>query len=162
MKGTTSELSQAQIKLRELERDATANRALYESFLGRFKETSQQEKLQTAGFTDHRAGFGAWRTKCAKQEPNRPDGGSCWVSVWGARWPTAEKLDSGFRSNDQIEAILGVPVLGVVPRAEGHAIDSRSFLQRLNIFAPLSRMFGGCKGRGRAQQAHGDCAAGSR
>ena len=24
---------------------------------------------------DHRAGFGAWRTKCAKQEPNRPDGG---------------------------------------------------------------------------------------
>ena len=46
MKGTTSELSQAQIKLRELERDATANRALYESFLDRFKETSQQESCK--------------------------------------------------------------------------------------------------------------------
>src|SRR5262249_15725967 len=47
MKGTTSELSQAEIKLRDLERDAAANRSLYESFLARFKETSQQETLQT-------------------------------------------------------------------------------------------------------------------
>src|SRR5690606_22434504 len=40
--------NQALIKLRELEREAAANRAVYESFLSRFKETSQQGDLQTA------------------------------------------------------------------------------------------------------------------
>jgi exopolysaccharide transport family protein len=40
--------NQAAVQLRELEREAQATRALFESFLGKFKETQQQESLQTA------------------------------------------------------------------------------------------------------------------
>ncbi|MBX3507666.1 MAG: polysaccharide biosynthesis tyrosine autokinase [Parvibaculum sp.] len=46
IRGETGEDSQAMIQLRELEREAAANRAVYESFLNRFKETSQQQDLQ--------------------------------------------------------------------------------------------------------------------
>ena len=83
MKGTTSELSQAQIKLRELERDATANRALYESFLNRFKETSQQETLQTADSRIIERASVPGGPKCAKQEPDREDGGDAGSRSWG-------------------------------------------------------------------------------
>ena len=47
LKGTSNENSQAFIQLRELMREADANKAVYESFLNRFKETSQQGDLQT-------------------------------------------------------------------------------------------------------------------
>jgi uncharacterized protein involved in exopolysaccharide biosynthesis len=37
---------QAGVQLRQLERDADANRALYEAYLSRYKETSAQQELQ--------------------------------------------------------------------------------------------------------------------
>ncbi len=46
IRGETGESGQAMIQLRELEREAEANRSVYESFLNRFKETSQQQDLQ--------------------------------------------------------------------------------------------------------------------
>jgi exopolysaccharide transport family protein len=46
IRGETGESGQAMVQLRELEREAAANRAVYESFLNRFKETSQQQDLQ--------------------------------------------------------------------------------------------------------------------
>jgi capsular exopolysaccharide synthesis family protein len=46
IRGETGESGQAMIQLRELEREAAANRSVYESFLNRFKETSQQQDLQ--------------------------------------------------------------------------------------------------------------------
>src|SRR5690606_3279461 len=46
IRGETGESGQAAVQLRELEREAAANRAVYESFLNRFKETSQQQDLQ--------------------------------------------------------------------------------------------------------------------
>lgn len=46
IRGETGESGQAMVQLRELEREAAANRSVYESFLNRFKETSQQQDLQ--------------------------------------------------------------------------------------------------------------------
>ncbi len=48
LKSKTQGERTASIRLRELQRDAQANRAVYESFLNRFKQTSQQETLKTA------------------------------------------------------------------------------------------------------------------
>ena len=48
MKGGAAETNTAEITLRELEREAQANKALFESFLTKFKETSEQEKLRTS------------------------------------------------------------------------------------------------------------------
>jgi capsular exopolysaccharide synthesis family protein len=146
MKGSTSALSQAEIKLRELERDATSNRSLYESFLARFKETSQQETLQTA---DSRI----IERATTPSVPSAPNKGSITtivallgLALGGGIAYLLEKLDSGFRTNDQIERELGVPVLGVVPRAEGGAIEMRNWLQRINIFAPFMRLMRRSKG----------------
>lgn len=47
LKGTSNENNQAFIQMRELQREADANKAVYESFLNRYKETSQQGDLQT-------------------------------------------------------------------------------------------------------------------
>lgn len=148
MKGTTSELSQAEIKLRDLERDAAANRSLYESFLARFKETSQQETLQTP---DSRIVERA-STPSVPSAPNKNRIIILWgmlgLSLGGGLAYLLEKLDSGFRTNEQIERELGTPVLGVVPRAEGAAIETRGLLQRINIFAPLARLIMGRRSRG--------------
>ncbi len=43
-----SESEHARVQLRELAREATANRTLYESFLSRFKETREQEGIEEA------------------------------------------------------------------------------------------------------------------
>lgn len=47
LKGTANMNNQAFVQMRELEREAEANKTVYESFLNRFKETSQQGGLQT-------------------------------------------------------------------------------------------------------------------
>ena len=47
VKGETSQDNQALIQLRELEREATSSRAVYEAFLNRYKETTEQQGLQT-------------------------------------------------------------------------------------------------------------------
>lgn len=47
LKGTANMNNQAFVQMRELQREAEANKTVYESFLNRFKETSQQGGLQT-------------------------------------------------------------------------------------------------------------------
>src|SRR5665811_1091527 len=42
------QLSQASVRLRELERDVDANRDIYQSFLKRSRETQEQESLNTS------------------------------------------------------------------------------------------------------------------
>ncbi len=47
LKRRATDMSLAFVKLRELEREAEASRAVYESFLGRARETREQERLDT-------------------------------------------------------------------------------------------------------------------
>ena len=46
LQGVSSSSGQAQVRLRELQREAEANRTLYESYLARYKETTAQESLE--------------------------------------------------------------------------------------------------------------------
>jgi len=46
LQSTSTSSSQAQVRLRELQREADANRTLYESFLARYKQTTAQESLE--------------------------------------------------------------------------------------------------------------------
>lgn len=48
LKSQTSSVDMARVELRELEREAESSRVLLETFLSRFKETSNQEDLQQA------------------------------------------------------------------------------------------------------------------
>ena len=47
LKRTTMSTNSAMVGLRELERDAQASRSIYEAFLGRARETGEQEQLDT-------------------------------------------------------------------------------------------------------------------
>lgn len=111
----------ADVGLRELEREAQANRTLYENFLGRFKQTSNQEDIQQADA----------RLVSAATVPTGPSypkktlmmsaalGAAIIIGVAAALG--VERLDNGFRTPDQIEALLGVPTLGLVPLVDGEA-----------------------------------------
>jgi len=48
LKRQSMDMSQASVRLRELERDVEANRAVYQAFLKRSRETEEQERLNTS------------------------------------------------------------------------------------------------------------------
>ncbi len=103
------------VTLRELQREADANKLLYESFLTRFKQTSSEEDIQQA---DARLVSSALPPRI----PSFPKktvlvGFSFLVSllVGAAAAFILERLDNGFRSAEQVEKLLGVSTLGLVP-----------------------------------------------
>lgn len=107
------------VRLRQLERDAEANRTLYNSFLTRFKQTSEQQGLQLA---DTRV--------IARAEPPVEH-------VFPKKWLFAligavsgiligifaayliEFFDRGFRSAPQVESKTGQSVIGIIPSLAG-------------------------------------------
>ncbi|HEX5079907.1 MAG TPA: polysaccharide biosynthesis tyrosine autokinase [Geminicoccaceae bacterium] len=109
----------AQVNLRELEREAEANRLLYTTVLNRSKELSEQDDLTEAGA----------RVISRATAPTRPSfpqpklmiavgfTGSLMLGMLFAI--AAEGLESGLRSGRQVEQVLGVPHLGLVPRIAG-------------------------------------------
>ncbi len=115
LKGQVSDLGQAEVRLRELEREADASRELYQKFLLRFQETNEQRSLQQA---DAKVVSYAQ----ASSSPSYPKPlftivaafmGSLCLS--GALILILELLDPGFRSAEQIEQVTGVPVIALIP-----------------------------------------------
>lgn len=113
--------SQYEAELKQLEREAQSNRALYENFLNRFKELREQQDIQRA---DARILAYAW----PNFTPSSPRYKTslfaafiigCLLGMAGAI--AAEKLDRVFRSASQVEKATGVAVLGMVPLVKGSA-----------------------------------------
>jgi capsular exopolysaccharide synthesis family protein len=103
------------VQLRELQREADANKLLYENFLTKFKQTSSEEDIQQA---DARLVSSALPPRI----PSFPKktvlvGFSFLVSllIGAAAAFILERLDNGFRSGEQVEKLLGVSTLGLVP-----------------------------------------------
>ena len=112
-------LNQSRVELRAFEREAEANRALYQTFLSRFKETRAQEDIQQ---TDARIISRA----DVPSQPSFPKkglilalvfAGSIFLGVAFAFF--IEQLDHGFRSMEQVERLAGVSPLGLVPALKG-------------------------------------------
>jgi polysaccharide biosynthesis transport protein len=103
------------VQLRELQREADANKLLYENFLTKSKQTSSEEDIQQA---DARLVSSALPPRI----PSFPKktvlvGFSFLLSLLvgaGAAF-ILERLDNGFRSAEQVEKLLGVSTLGLVP-----------------------------------------------
>lgn len=105
----------AAARLRTLEREAQASRALYETVLVRYKETSEQQGLQQP---DARLISRAE----VPLRPSFPQTGLFLLMALAAGTGlalllafAAEKMDSGYRSSDQIEAQLGLPTIAMIP-----------------------------------------------
>lgn len=123
------------IRLRELERDAQTDRALYEATLARFKEAEQQISLKTGESRIVEPAF-------IPDAPNFPNKGiSLVLAMFGGMVMgllaigVLEFLENGFTEASQIEQALGLSVLAMVPmlkpseqRVNGRPISVPSYL----------------------------------
>lgn len=103
------------VRLQELQRHASTTRALYESFLTRFKETEQQDGIaQADGHIISKA-----TTPGGPSYPNNSRnvqmGLLLGLMLGMAAVFLVEKLDNGVRTAQDAESLLGVPALGLVP-----------------------------------------------
>ena len=112
----------ASVQMRELQREADANKALYENFLNRFKQTSAEQDIQQADARRISTGL----PPGAPSYPNKPlfvEFAAMLSLGFGILLAFAlEWLDNGFRSTDQLERIAGIGTLGLVPATSGSAV----------------------------------------
>jgi polysaccharide biosynthesis transport protein len=131
-KGQSAVTGQAEIQLREMEREVAASRSLYETLLVRLKETEQEQDIVQADA----------RLISPAQIPDAPSSPSpklfAMVGFTGSLVLGSilalllEQLDNTLRTERQVEELLGLPSLGLVPkiteaqagrRLHGHMLD---------------------------------------
>lgn len=116
LKRENATLDKSRVELRELEREAQSSRVLLETFLSRFKETSNQEDLQQADA----------RIISQAEVPVAPSFPKKQLIMAVALVLSMmlglglafllEALDSGFRALDHLERLNKIKGLGMVPR----------------------------------------------
>ena len=118
---------QAEIKLHELERDAQANRDLFEQFLNRAKQTSEQQSMQIA---DARIVAPA----LPPLKPSRPAMSLLLGAAACAGLLLAiaiallmEQMRQGFRSLREATQFLSLPALGMLPTQPDDTEGSRNW-----------------------------------
>ena len=123
LKDQSAALSQADVKHRELEREAQANRTLFEQFLNRAKETNEQQSLQIA---DARIVSPA----LPPLKPDRPGVllliavAACGGIIVGIGLALVlEQFRQGFRSSKEVTQFLSLPSIGMLPRQPGQMAD---------------------------------------
>jgi capsular exopolysaccharide synthesis family protein len=119
LKGENAREGQAGVRLRELERQAEANRQLYESFLRRYKEAQEQEQVIAPDA----------RIVTVAETPDKPVtpgppvfalvGFTLSLMLGSLLAFLLEGLDRRVRSGSDLEREFGVSVLGVLPLISG-------------------------------------------
>ena len=114
-RGTLAGNNEASVKLNELERNATSLSTLYDSFLNRFKETSNEEGMEVS---DARVVSHA-KIPTTPSYP-RKDLDALLGLLLGLALGTCavflvDALDSGLATSEDIEQFLDLPSLGSVP-----------------------------------------------
>jgi succinoglycan biosynthesis transport protein ExoP len=115
LKDQSESFGQADVKLRELEREAQANRTLFEQFLGRVKETSEEQGMQ---IPDARIVSPA----LTPQKAERPAAILLLIvaGIFGTICAIAfllllERTRRGFRRPSEVEQVLSLPSIGILP-----------------------------------------------
>ncbi|MDP6646201.1 MAG: Wzz/FepE/Etk N-terminal domain-containing protein [Rhodospirillales bacterium] len=124
--------NQAEVKLRELQREAKANRQIYEAFLGRFKEVSNQDDIQDA---DARI-ISAAIIPAVPTFPRKnviyglAAGGALFLGLLLVF--VRSRLDNRFKSPEEIEQLTGAQALGMIPFDK--FVARRDTYAHVNIF----------------------------
>jgi capsular exopolysaccharide synthesis family protein len=105
----------AGVQLRELEREADANRTLYEGLLNRYKQTTAQEDFQQADAHIISDAMVPTIPSFPKKIPLLVFAflSSIMVGLFAAFG--LERLDVGFRTGQQFEKVTQIPMLGLLP-----------------------------------------------
>ncbi len=127
-RGESALSGQAGLELRELEREAAANRSLYQTFLVRLKETEEQQQLVQPDV----------RVISPAEVPGAPSSASplrfafvgftASTVIGAALALLMEQLDTRLRSTRQVEELLEVPALGLVPDVAGLDVPLHQYL----------------------------------
>jgi succinoglycan biosynthesis transport protein ExoP len=115
LQGVSTSSGQAQVRLRELQREAEANRTLYESYLARSKESTAQESLDMPDS----------HVVTRASAPIAPSSPKTWlilglaltlgVGAGSVLAFVADYLDQRVKTLEQAEQIAGVPALAALP-----------------------------------------------
>ena len=125
LKAEAVKLNASSGRLRVLEREAAANRTLFDTFLSRWKETGRQEEIQHA---DARIlSYAEVPTRPVSPKKRRIVGAALGFSVFLGILLVylIEQLDSGFRSSEQIESATGLGTLALIPLLTGLRLRRR-------------------------------------
>ena len=115
LRSEAGHVMEAELQLRELERQAQSSRTLYENFLGRFQETREQDALQRP---DARV-ISRAEVPASASHPKKNRtlalgmAAGLMFGVMGAF--ILETLDRGFRTGDQVEKATGLAMFGIIP-----------------------------------------------
>jgi len=116
METQLGEAAHSSVRLAQLQREADANRSIYETFLARYKQTLEQENLSApdARLISRAEPPGA---------PNYPKklqflllGAFGGLAVGGALAFLREGLDRRIRQASEVETVTGIPVFGLLPK----------------------------------------------
>jgi succinoglycan biosynthesis transport protein ExoP len=124
----TSGSNQAEVELHALEREASANKALFETFLGRFKETASTQGIEQAdariiSFAEIPLGPSYPKKKLLLM-----------VSLAGSLLAgilvvfVLEILNPGIRSPEQIQDLFNMSTLGIVPKVMDETLVPHEYL----------------------------------
>ena len=109
------DISRKEFKLRELQREVDTNRALYDTFLSRLKETSATADLESANAR-------VVDQAVVPNEPVKPKkslivaiAGLLALFVGAGLTLLLEALNNTFKSTEQVEGKLNLPVMGILP-----------------------------------------------
>jgi capsular exopolysaccharide synthesis family protein len=114
-RGALAGNNQASVKLNELERDAQSVRTLYESFLNRFKETTNEQGMEESDARVVSHAKIPTVPSYPKKGLNTALGLLLGTLVGIGAILLAEALDSGIATSEDIERFFGVGSLGSVP-----------------------------------------------
>jgi succinoglycan biosynthesis transport protein ExoP len=115
LQGVASSSGQAQVRLRELQREAEANRTLYESYLARFKESTSQQTLQLPNSRIVTAASAPIAPSSPKTTPILGIAMMLGLGIGCVLAFLADYLDGRVKTLEQVEDISGVPALAALP-----------------------------------------------
>ena len=126
LKIEAADTNSAAVRLRVLEREADANRILFDTFLSRLKETTGQEGIQKP---DARIISRA----DVPITPSFPNIQLVFIIAFissifmgiGVAF-VMERMDTGFRSSEQIESMLEIATLGLLPLLSGRRLSANT------------------------------------
>lgn len=109
---------EAEVGLRALEREASANRALFETFLARFKETTSTQGMEEANARVISEAEVPGSASFPKKKMLFIVTVMCALIFSIALAFLLEMLNPGLRSPEQVEEHLQLPTLGIIPSAD--------------------------------------------
>lgn len=120
-KSQIQDISRKEFKLRELQREVDGNRALYDTFMTRLRETTATSDLDTALIR-------VVDQAVAPTAPIKPKktllvalAALLGLLIGCVLTLVREALNPTFRSVEEVEGVLNVPLLGVVPKVKAGA-----------------------------------------